>query len=502
MRKILIATSNPGKLRDFGGAALRHGVEVTGVPDFVCRRVALSILSAAVFFCVVSRSASASSVVVTPPSTTPCRALPSYPTISQAVSGVPAGSTIYICPGTYAEQVVITKKLTLIGVAENGSTGSSATGSNNPVIVSPSGGVQVNSNDLYPYGGDPNQPTAAQILVQTPSNALGTPILVNISNITVDGSNNGLGSCATDLVGIYYQNASGTVNHVTTRFQELQQADFGCQDGLAIYVQSGYGTIGTAVVTVENSSVHDYDKNGITADGSGTTATISGNYIVGIGATALIAQNGIQLSDGAGGKISGNTVTDDVYINSPGCGVGSCTSATGILLYDSGGTSGSHVAISGNTVSNTQGAIVSYTDGTATADYAGTADYNDVTSNKITTSPTAGIYFLDGIDLCSDHNTAATNTVFNSSGAGIHIDGQCTEPDSSTTGIDTTVTNNTVNEACAGVLTGPGTGGSTGNTVSGTTTYNVVATTASGDACLVGTPARAKGRLKPQPRRP
>lgn len=34
MRKILIATSNPGKLRDFAGAAVRHGVEVAGIPDF------------------------------------------------------------------------------------------------------------------------------------------------------------------------------------------------------------------------------------------------------------------------------------------------------------------------------------------------------------------------------------------------------------------------------------------------------------------------------------
>ena len=33
-RKILIATSNPGKLRDFAGAAARHGVEIAGIPDF------------------------------------------------------------------------------------------------------------------------------------------------------------------------------------------------------------------------------------------------------------------------------------------------------------------------------------------------------------------------------------------------------------------------------------------------------------------------------------
>jgi len=34
MRKLLIATSNPGKLRDFAGAALRHGVEIAGIPGF------------------------------------------------------------------------------------------------------------------------------------------------------------------------------------------------------------------------------------------------------------------------------------------------------------------------------------------------------------------------------------------------------------------------------------------------------------------------------------
>ncbi len=34
MRRILIATSNPGKLRDFAGAAAAHGVEVASVPGF------------------------------------------------------------------------------------------------------------------------------------------------------------------------------------------------------------------------------------------------------------------------------------------------------------------------------------------------------------------------------------------------------------------------------------------------------------------------------------
>lgn len=239
--------------------------------------------------------------------------------------------------------------------------------------------------------------------------------------------------------------------------------------------------------------MHDYDKNGITADGSGTIATITGNYVVGIGATPLIGQNGIQMSFGAGGKIQNNTVTDDVYVNPSDCYPDNCYTATGILLYDSGGTSGSHVTVSGNTVSNTQEAIVTY------ADSSGTADYNDVTSNKVTTNAaivvTGATYLLDGIDLCSDHNTATSNTVFNSSGSGVHLDSFCY---SGASGSNSKAKDNTVNEACAGVLLG-----NSGGTATGTVTYNVVETTASGDTCPVGNggpSTRAPGKVKPQPK--
>jgi XTP/dITP diphosphohydrolase len=34
MRRVLIATSNPGKLRDFAGAAAMHGIEIAAIPNF------------------------------------------------------------------------------------------------------------------------------------------------------------------------------------------------------------------------------------------------------------------------------------------------------------------------------------------------------------------------------------------------------------------------------------------------------------------------------------
>ncbi len=34
MKRVLIATSNPGKLRDFAGAASHHGIEIASLPNF------------------------------------------------------------------------------------------------------------------------------------------------------------------------------------------------------------------------------------------------------------------------------------------------------------------------------------------------------------------------------------------------------------------------------------------------------------------------------------
>src|SRR5271157_1432615 len=72
--------------------------------------------------------------------------LTSYATISQAVSSVPSGSTIEVCPGNYPEQVLITQPLTLQGV--------SSAGSDAAAVTVPSGGLvlNVNSPSCLPFG--------------------------------------------------------------------------------------------------------------------------------------------------------------------------------------------------------------------------------------------------------------------------------------------------------------------------------------------------------------
>ncbi|HEV3305472.1 MAG TPA: right-handed parallel beta-helix repeat-containing protein [Candidatus Sulfotelmatobacter sp.] len=359
-----------------------------------------------------------------------------YLTIQAAVNAVELLSvprTVRVCPGSYGEQVMITGALTLEGI--------SAGTSDAAVVETPSGGLVTNASDIY------GNPVAAQIFVQ---GATG----VTISHMTVDGSNDQLVDCSIDPIGIYYQNSSGSINNNAVRNVLMPSGLQGCQGGLAINVESDTGA---PSITISNNSVRNYDKNGITASGPGTgggpVVTVSANTVIGIGATGVIAQNGIQIGYGATGTVSSNYVVDDIY-------TGPIYGSSGILIYASGG-----VTVSGNTVESTQLGIVPATDPTY-----GTADGTIIKSNHI-----GGTQNFDAIDLCSDNNTAEFNTIYGSAQSGIHLDDECLP----STGSGNTVTSNTINEACAGILLGSG----ASNTTAPNTFSNVTNTTLAGDVC-------------------
>jgi hypothetical protein len=177
-----------------------------------------------------------------------CTTLVHFATIQKAVNSVPPGSIIKVCPGTYPEQVVIAEDLTLEGIASP--AGDAA------VILPPATGLVANTVDV-----DTGKPIAAQLLVQNAGP-------VSISNLTVDGTGNAITGCSPDLQGILFQNATGTVKHVAVRNQIPNGIPNGCQIGESIYVQTAAGHSST--VTVENSSVHNYNKNGITGNDAGT----------------------------------------------------------------------------------------------------------------------------------------------------------------------------------------------------------------------------------------
>ena len=355
--------------------------------------------------CLAAEAAGASTVIVGT-----CRSGIHFSTIQAAVSASSPGTIIDICPGVYAEQVDVTSHMSLVGI--------SAANQGAVVITSPSGGVQATSVT----DADTGVPVAAQILVDASGAS------VTISNITVDGSNNGITSCNPELVGIFYQNSSGTVTHTNVLNENTPSAN-GCQAGQGIYVQSSGG--GSSNVSVTSNHVENYQKNGIVVRQPGSSATVSNNTVMGQGVTSGAAENSIEMAFGATGSITGNTVGADEYVDP------SSASGAGILVFQ-----GSHVTISKNNVSNTQTGIGVYPVNPGDSDFA-TITYNTISAT----------HAYDGIDVCSSNNTITNNTLNGSDEAGIHLDSACTGAST-----NNTVNTNTVNGACAGILVGSGSG--------------------------------------------
>jgi hypothetical protein len=374
-------------------------------------------------------------VAVTPPGVPSCEGqyYAVFTTIQSAVNSVPAGGTVFICPGVYPEQVAIGKKITLQGVAS--STQAEA------IVVPPVGGMMPNATDLVT-----GNPIAAQIVV--------TAATVTINNLSVDGTGNGISGCSPDLRGILYQNSSGTIDHVAVRNEIPGGVSGSCSSGgEGIFVQS---LTGIAKVTVETSSVHNYNTNGITGNGPGTNLTASGNYVQGSGVVSGgPVQNGIQLGYGAKGKITLNTVSENIYENAT-------PTAANILLYDT--AENSSIAVTNNILSNSQLPLALETLGD---DGPNLGDGVTVTGNKIFGA------LGDAIDVCTNGNAINTNTIFGSTQSAVHFDTSCGLYFGGSTGTGNNATKNTfVESACAGIL--DDTGGAGGNITSPANTTYVV----------------------------
>src|ERR1700674_2968786 len=206
-----------------------------------------------------------------------------FTSIQDAINAADPGSVIRVCPGTYREQLSINKSLSIEG--------------DNGAIVLP-------SNMVANTTGSSGTPIAAAILVKDAAN-------VEIEGLIVDTANSGVTECSPDLIGILYQNSSGSIEHNAVRNAKLSVSLNGCQSGDAIVVQS-LGSE-TSKVTIDDNSVHDYQKNGITGNESGTEVTITNNVVTGLGPTIGAAQNGIQIGFGGKGRVLRNTVTDNVW---------------------------------------------------------------------------------------------------------------------------------------------------------------------------------------------
>lgn len=309
--------------------------------------------------------------------------------IQDAINAASPGQTIEVCAGLYSETLQIANSLSLkldsgallLPTSIPQSTVSLATGNS----------------------------IAAVITVRNAPE-------VNIEGGVIDASASGISECAPDLMGIVYQNSSGTVKRSWVRNTQLVSRLNGCQSGGGIFIQSGDG--GSSQVTVTENRVDGYQKNGITANEVGTQVEISLNTVVGGGPTTGAAQNGIQIGFGAQGRIRQNFVTSDTW--SPCIIPDQCVFfATGILIEQS-----DDITIEDNSVGNNQVNIFVRGEGV-----------------KVRRNRLFGSLVLDNIQVAGDNAEIESNQINDSARAAVAVSANGAE-----------IRNNIITNAHIGIL--------------------------------------------------
>ncbi|GAB3993635.1 hypothetical protein GCM10028807_29400 [Spirosoma daeguense] len=248
----------------------------------------------------------------------------SYPTIQAAVNAALAGDVITVPTGTYTEQVLITKSLTINGA-----------GVTNTIVQAPASMV-------------PGQLAADHrniIEVRNGATVIITGINVNGPLAPANGCN--------DLFHGINVNQGASLNlsssSVTNIYLTPKASFFGCQTGHAIRV--GFGLLSSpGSLTATNVTVSGYQKTGIYVDGTGSNGDIQNAVVTGEGSTPLIAQNGILFIRGATGNVQSSTITGNNY--GP-----NTTTSTGLLAFNSGA-----VTASGNTFTGNDAGLYGYAD--------------------------------------------------------------------------------------------------------------------------------------------
>jgi hypothetical protein len=313
-----------------------------------------------------------------------------FSNIQSAVSSVPAGSNVNVCPGTYPEQVVITEPLTLTGVTDG--TGDAAV-----ITVPPAGLV---ANGTHSTLG----PVAVQLLVQN-------TVLVTVGNLTIDGTGAGCVPGAARVFGMEFYfvgtpvdgTSGGKIQNVVVR-NELDTCTL--TDG--IEVDNSY-------VTISNNEVHDID---ITPIGSrGGQVNIANNNIQN-------ALNGVVVST----STAANTVTGNT-ISNLGPSVGFTTSV-GLWLDSSNAT------VTKNTVSNAPAGYGVYLPSSTSGTNVNTNKLNDTyialylvnsTSNTLVQTNTVARTTYGVADLSFGGGNIITKNTVNESYYGVYTGGPTTD---------------------------------------------------------------------------
>lgn len=263
----------------------------------------------------------------------------SYTTIQTAVTAAESYESSHrgwvpvvdICPGTYSEQVTVTKSLELTRAPVRPGLGP-VTIELPATVTSPTTGVSTTNcqaNDAT-AGIAPAPESVLEICAAGPGGTNTTGVSVAVNDITVAGGWQYV-ACDDSLYDVLV-GGGATLSLTDSVIEKAEKEPLdGCQGGIGVEIGSAPNSqIGHALL--RDDTIETYQKNGITVDGPGSTAQIDHVTVTGAGPTPIIGQNGIQVSFGATADVEGSTVSGNNYT-----GTGDA-SAAGILVFGGGGS--------------------------------------------------------------------------------------------------------------------------------------------------------------------
>jgi len=350
--------------------------------------------------------------------------------IQAAIDDASNGDTVKAKSGIFNEHVTVNKSITLTAasnpIIDGGGTGTGITITANGVSVSSfevrnvtDGVVISNAANVTLSGNNIHAFHQRGVSVDGAANAL-------VDNNTIDGEAGGTTASPgtnpdtdTRYYGVFAVDSTGTISNNVIKGITHGPSN-GLQSGVGVRLAARAGN--AANMTISGNDISDVQKNAIVVTdfygGTAVNANVSGNTVAGNGPINYIAQNGIQVSNGATATVANNDVSGYDYTPNT-------WAAVGILLYGAGATS-----VTGNNVhNNMEGLYVQSTDGVTasgntfsntrdTAVFVSLSNNGTYATNTITGQPGSyGMYVYDA----STNNNVHDNAV-RSNDYGVFLD--------------------------------------------------------------------------------
>jgi parallel beta-helix repeat protein len=242
-----------------------------------------------------------------------------------------------------------------------------------------------------------------------------------IKGFTIDGGGNQ--SLAIDsAVSVTAGGSVSIKNNTIQNLYNVNITSFSDRLGTAIRVGDAQGGAGSGVAKITNNVITGYHKAGIIVDGTGSSATITGNTITGVGPTADVIQYGIDVKNNASARITSNVITANITTSG--------FEAGGIIVAGSF----AHTAINNNTINGNQAGV--FIDGSDPVDGAANIGVKNVQvfNNDVTNNTDIGVLLQN-----ANNNAIGDNYIaYNASGGIVLFDSVANQI------TDNCVTNNTL----------------------------------------------------------